>query len=513
MKIMYLNGTLTGQTVELPPGGATIGRESDNAIQIPMGGVSRYHARIEQDPAGNWQIRDLGSTNGTQVDDFPVVGAARLVNGSVITIGDQLLRCMDSASASAPNPGPAAQAPSAPQPQSPSQSQPAFFFRPQNATSNTPIQEQPVPAPASQPASGPVSPAAPPPPAPSITEAEISRGLFNKSKNKKQSKAPKKIHPKKLIGNIIFTLVVILAACFGLWLFLRLNEAPKTPVDQSQTKKKVDNPFVLYYEKESVAENSVFRFTLQIEGRREKVEDNREELHYIMEVTLDEPRNKRHYYELFSEPLPQDLIKSLEDQIQKSGFMDLQQEKIAGTSEDKHQHRRLMVGFGNKFCDVKVSTNMSETFNHVENIINETVLEKYDLGVVSQDVDQILLDARRYLTNATDAFRSIDTTPSNLLVAITNFKYAKRRYGLFENPKPPEWKLACEGLEKAEAKQEELYQKGRTDIKIFYELRDYEKAIAECNRLLAIFPPESETYKKIRDNKIKIEDKLSLRNK
>ena len=104
MKIMYLNGTLTGQTVELPPGGATIGRESDNAIQIPMGGVSRYHAKIEQDAAGNWQIRDLGSTNGTQVDDFPVVGAARLANGSVITIGDQLLRCIDSGAAPAANP-------------------------------------------------------------------------------------------------------------------------------------------------------------------------------------------------------------------------------------------------------------------------------------------------------------------------------------------------------------------------------------------------------------------------
>ena len=104
MKLMYLNGALTGQTMELSPSGTTIGRESDNAIQLPMGGVSRYHAKIERDADGNWLIRDLGSTNGTIVDDVPVAGAARLAAGSVIAIGDQLLRCMDSGAASAPNP-------------------------------------------------------------------------------------------------------------------------------------------------------------------------------------------------------------------------------------------------------------------------------------------------------------------------------------------------------------------------------------------------------------------------
>ena len=496
MKIMYLNGTLTGQTVELPPGGATIGRESDNAIQIPMGGVSRYHAKIEQDAAGNWQIRDLGSTNGTQVDDFPVVGAARLSNGSVITIGDQLLRCIDS-SIPAGNPGaqPQPTPQPAPQPQPAQQpAQPAFFFRPQNATTNTPIQEQPAPAPVPQPQPTP-QPQPAPASAPSITEAEISRGLFNKDK----SKSPKQNHSRKFLGNVIFALVVILAACFGLWIFLKLNEAPKTPVDQPQARKKVENPFVLYYEKESVAGAAVFRFTLLIENDR-------------LEVTLDEPRNKRRYYELFKDPLPKELIDKLRQQIQDSGFMELQQEKIAGTSQDNRQHRRIMVGFGNKFCDVKVTNDVSETFNRVETIINETVLDEYDLGVISQNVDRILEDAKAFLFVAEEAFRSIDTTPSNLPKAISNYKLALRRYQLFDDPKPPEWKTARDGLAKAEAKLEDIHQEGLKNVRLFYELREYDKAVAECNRLLEIFPPDSKTYQDIRENKIKIEKKMSLRN-
>ena len=504
MKIMYLNGTLTGQTVELPPGGVTIGRESDNSIQIPMGGVSRYHAKIEQDAAGNWQIRDLGSTNGTQVDDFPVVGPTRLANGSVITIGDQLLRCIDSVAApaaskpaeqSAPQSSPQPSPQSAPQPASPPP--PTFFFRPQNATTTSVPVQPPNPSPAPQQAAAPASPqAAPSNSSPSITEAEISHGLFNKKRGKAAKANPSR---KKLLGNIIFALVVILAACIGLGIFLKLNEAPTAPAEQAPVKRKVDNPFVLYYEKESVAGTAVFRFTFLIENGR-------------MEVTLDEPRNKRRYYELFKEPLPQEKIDNLRQEIQDSGFMDLQQEKIAGTSQDKRQHRRIMVGFGNKFCDVKVSNDVSGTFNHVEDIIND-LLDQYDLGVVSQNVDKIVEDARAFLFVAEEAFRSIDTTPSNLPKAITNYRHALRRYQLFDDPKPPEWKIASDGLAKAEAKLEEIHQDGLKNVRLLYEVQDYEKAVAECKRLLEIFPPDSKIYQDIRESKIKIEKKMSLRNK
>ena len=140
MKILFLNGALTGQTMELSPAGSTIGRESDNAIQLPMGGVSRYHAKIERDAAGNWLIRDLGSTNGTLVDDIPVSGAARLAAGSVITIGDQLLRCMDSDAAPAANPNPVPPVqPVPPSASAETMAQPTFFFRPQNTTSTRKI--------------------------------------------------------------------------------------------------------------------------------------------------------------------------------------------------------------------------------------------------------------------------------------------------------------------------------------------------------------------------------------
>ena len=488
MKLMYLNGALTGQTVELQPAGTTIGRESDNAIQLPMGGVSRYHAKIECDASGNWQIRDLGSTNGTLVDDVPVKGAATLSEGSVITIGDQHLRCISSSVQTAPPSPPPAPSPQTVAAPSAKPSEPTFFFRPLGV--NSPAPQQTAAAPSPKP---PEQKTAAKDEAPA---ASVTHGLFSKNKEKKQQTD----RTKKILGNIIFALIVLLAACIGLWLFLKLNETTEEPVIQQPVKKKVENPFVLYFEKESVEGVSVFRFTLLVENGR-------------MEVTLDEPKNNRRYYELSKESLPDSVIEKLKQQILDSGFMDLQQEKIAGTSQDNRQHRRIMVGFGSKFCDVKVTNDMSDTFNRVESIINETLLDEYDLGVISQDVDRILADAHQDLFIAEEAFRSIDTTPSNLPVAIARYRRALRRYQLFDDPRPVEVELrrAREGLAEAEEKLEEIHQEGLRNVRLFNELREYEKAIAECNRLLAVYPPDSKIYQDVRETKIKLEKKLSLR--
>jgi FHA domain-containing protein len=65
----------------------TIGRGLDNDLVLESTDVSRHHARIEFN-AGQWQLLDLGSTNGTRVNGQPVRQAllqagARLEFGSL----------------------------------------------------------------------------------------------------------------------------------------------------------------------------------------------------------------------------------------------------------------------------------------------------------------------------------------------------------------------------------------------------------------------------------------------
>jgi pSer/pThr/pTyr-binding forkhead associated (FHA) protein len=65
----------------------TIGRAVENDVVIVSKRVSREHARIRRD-GRKWFIEDLGSTNGTFLNDERVLAAATLRDGDRITIGE-----------------------------------------------------------------------------------------------------------------------------------------------------------------------------------------------------------------------------------------------------------------------------------------------------------------------------------------------------------------------------------------------------------------------------------------
>lgn len=72
--------TLTGRPM-------SIGRESRNDIVIPDINASRAHAEIRRDPSGAWILSDLGSTNGTfvnnrQIKSAPLRDADRIIIGT-----------------------------------------------------------------------------------------------------------------------------------------------------------------------------------------------------------------------------------------------------------------------------------------------------------------------------------------------------------------------------------------------------------------------------------------------
>ncbi|HYB89440.1 MAG TPA: FHA domain-containing protein [Candidatus Binataceae bacterium] len=65
----------------------SLGRGEDNDIVIPHASVSRAHARLLRRDGG-YELMDLGSTNGSFVDDRPIGGSAFLSSGSQIRLGD-----------------------------------------------------------------------------------------------------------------------------------------------------------------------------------------------------------------------------------------------------------------------------------------------------------------------------------------------------------------------------------------------------------------------------------------
>jgi len=64
----------------------TIGRSETSTIVVEVPNVSRKHARLFLKEDRYW-VEDLGSTNGTHVNDVEIAGRRPLINGDLITTG------------------------------------------------------------------------------------------------------------------------------------------------------------------------------------------------------------------------------------------------------------------------------------------------------------------------------------------------------------------------------------------------------------------------------------------
>jgi FHA domain len=79
-----------GQAIDISDG-ATLGRASRADIVLADPAISSEHARIRRIGRA-WVISDLGSTNGTRLNDSRVDGDLPLAQGDVLTLGNVRLR-------------------------------------------------------------------------------------------------------------------------------------------------------------------------------------------------------------------------------------------------------------------------------------------------------------------------------------------------------------------------------------------------------------------------------------
>jgi len=82
-------GWLVGAAMRIAvsAGQHVVGREGPDVIAIQSPTVSRRHVRLAVDRDGRAMIEDLGSKNGTFVNDRAVAAATPLVDGDVVRIG------------------------------------------------------------------------------------------------------------------------------------------------------------------------------------------------------------------------------------------------------------------------------------------------------------------------------------------------------------------------------------------------------------------------------------------
>jgi hypothetical protein len=79
-----------GQVLELTDG-AVLGRAETAQVRLLDAAVSSQHARLSR-VGRAWVLTDLGSTNGTLLNDVPVQRQARLQAGDVLALGNVRLK-------------------------------------------------------------------------------------------------------------------------------------------------------------------------------------------------------------------------------------------------------------------------------------------------------------------------------------------------------------------------------------------------------------------------------------
>jgi hypothetical protein len=85
--LRVVSGSAANRTWQLPQSDVSIGRDTTNFVAIDDAKSSREHAKIRF-ADGIYSLLDLGSSNGTYLNDRKVAGQTPLSNGDQIRIGD-----------------------------------------------------------------------------------------------------------------------------------------------------------------------------------------------------------------------------------------------------------------------------------------------------------------------------------------------------------------------------------------------------------------------------------------
>jgi diguanylate cyclase (GGDEF)-like protein len=89
--LVQIYGPELGKKFELESAEVTIGRAPECEIVVDLDNVSRRHAQLANGDDG-WVVRDLGSTNGTFVNNAEIAGDYKLANGDLIKVGGSIFK-------------------------------------------------------------------------------------------------------------------------------------------------------------------------------------------------------------------------------------------------------------------------------------------------------------------------------------------------------------------------------------------------------------------------------------
>lgn len=89
--LVVIHGPQLGELIPLSGQELMIGRSDECGLRLTGSGVSRSHCRVARDVSRGYFVEDLGSTNGTLLNDERI-DTAQLRDGDLLSIGDAVVK-------------------------------------------------------------------------------------------------------------------------------------------------------------------------------------------------------------------------------------------------------------------------------------------------------------------------------------------------------------------------------------------------------------------------------------
>lgn len=523
MKIHYLNGPQAGRRVELSAEGATIGREQDNQIQLLIGGVSRYHAKIEHKDDG-WFLRDLGSTNGTKINDTVIAGPTKLNHGDHVVIGDQqfrieLLAHAPAAAAVSDTDADSTRAFPAPEPTSP-----AFVFRPDVMPPSQPPPPPVSPAAPETPQPNPASAPAPKEPSPEETpdqtlkvnfddkdifKSESGFGGTQPQENKKKSR-------NTLIGNIIFAVILVIMITIGAVLIKNAMTDPADKnaqgknADANAGKKAAQDSFFFYYERVIEDKNSqnpnIFKVTAEGEYKFRKVKEKGKnkgkdtlKKYFELKVSLRDLANNQKFDSIPLTDISLEKVESLRNRLEEE-ILESTLQSSAPTGDSCYD--RIVVAVNGDMKDVIYYNGDGQNnsyFGTAQDALDDFISDAIGMPLMMTK-EEIVKEAEKAYNEAINAGNYQDS-PHIFHRAFNAYERACLYYERLNSPRLSECKAKYVELEKY---YKDKYRNGKNEVDRYYKDRQFQRASDLCDEHMKFFPEGTREYNFFRESKITI---------
>lgn len=510
MKIHYLNGPQAGRRVELSAEGATIGREQDNQIQLLIGGVSRYHAKIDNKD-GDWFLRDLGSTNGTKVNDVVIEGVTKLNHGDHVVIGDQQFRIelLTHAPAVTDTDTDSTRAFPAPEPTSP-----AFVFRPDVMPPSPPPPPPVSPAPA--PAQAQVeTPAQQDVPEQTLKVNFDDQDIFKSESGVSSSQGgkDKKGGKNTLIGNIIFAVVLVIMVTVGFFVIMKAmsdNGEKKNPQDTAAgaNAKNAQESFFFHYERvvETKGEKpNIFKVVARGEYKYRKVKskdkEKKEQLkkYFELTVSLRDLAEDQNYDTPLLTNISMDKVEALRSVLEEE-ILESSLESAEFTGDSCFD--RIVVSVNGEFKDVifyNGSGKNNSYFGMAQRALDDFITAAIGMPVMLSKEECIRVADQAY-NEAINAGNYQDD-PHIFHRAFRAYEKACLYYERLNSSRLSECKTKYAELEKY---YKDKFRMGKNEVDRYYKDKQFQRASDLCDEHMKFFPEGTPEYTFFREAKITI---------